>query len=367
MTKKIPYHGSKSRFIAAELRNKIRRGKLLPGTPVMSAPVIAKKYGVCLMTAHRALDILEEESLIVRVKGSGSFVNKNIFGGRKLIFGIGDSFCPQDDTVIRKTLLNSFPESALKALKKANCSYRILHFSSFVEQDKEMFADLDGLLLAPGFLEDKTKDFISSLNIPVVLYRAELELPYPFPQVIPDHSVAMDKLFALAAKEQIPGIVIFYPSHDNGTARFEAFVTAAKKAGFSGENITAIALDSISEARDAAIETASVIRGKLLFSCSDFFTADMISAWAEQDLICGEDYLFASYDNLLAILPEPLLPLGITSIDYSRSGAAAMAVRLLIQSAVNREKQFYQTVKFPTRLSIRESAFLQYKYTENLQ
>ena len=188
MTKKMPLHGQKSRFIAAELRNKIRRGKLLPGTPVMSAPEIAKKYGVCLMTAHRALDILEEESLIVRIKGSGSFVNKNIFGGRKLIFGIGDSFCPQDDTVIRKTLLNSFPESALKALKKANCSYRILHFSSFVEQDKEMFADLDGLLLAPGFLEDKTKDFISSLNIPVVIYRAELELPYPFPQVIPDHS-----------------------------------------------------------------------------------------------------------------------------------------------------------------------------------
>ena len=171
----------------------------------------------------------------------------------------------------------------------------------------------------------------------------------------------------MAVKEQIPGIVVFHPPHDNGTARFEAFVTAAKKAGFSGENITAIALGSISEARDVAIETAGVIRGKLLFSCSDFFTADMISAWAEQDLICGEDYLFASYDNLLAILPEPLLPLGITSIDYSRSGAAAMAVRLLIQSAVNREKQFYQTVKFPTRLSIRESAFLQYKYTENLQ
>ena len=61
--------------------------------------------------------------------------------------------------MIRKTLLNSFPESALAALKKANCSYRILHRSSLVEQDREVFSDLDGLLISSSSLEKNIELF----------------------------------------------------------------------------------------------------------------------------------------------------------------------------------------------------------------
>ena len=364
MKEKITNTKHKSRFIADELRRKIRRCRLQPGTAVMSAPEIAKKYNVCLMTANRALDILEEESLIIRVKGSGSFVNKNIVGGRKLVFGIADHFCPEDDTVIRKVLLNSFPESALAALKKANCSYRILHHSSLLEQDREVFSDLDGLLISSSFLEKNIEQFISTLNIPIVIYRAEMELPLPFSQVIPDHLVAMDKLFALAQREEIPGVVILYPAHPNGTARFKAFFDSAVKAGFQENEISSAALQNISEAPELARKIAGQIRGKLVVSCSDLITVKVISAWAEQDLFCGKEYLLASYDNLQAVLPAAFPATGITGIDYSRSGAAQMAVKLLIQSVVNRQKAFYQTVKFPTRLIIRESAFEQYKYTE---
>jgi DNA-binding LacI/PurR family transcriptional regulator len=365
MKEKITNTKHKSRFIAEELRQKIRRGQLQPGMAVMSAPEIAKKYKVCLMTANRALDILKEEALIVRIKGSGSFVNKNIFGGRKLVLGIADHFCPEDDTMIRKTLLNSFPESALAALKKANCSYRILHRSSLVEQDREVFSDLDGLLISSSSLEKNIEPFISSLNIPIVIYRAEMELPLPFSQVIPDHSAAMAKLFSLAQREKVPGIVILYPEHPNGTARFKAFFDSAVKAGFRENEISSAALQNISEAPELARRTAGAIRGKLVVSCSDFITVKVVPVWAELDLFCGKEYLLASYDNLQAILPAAFATPGITSIDYSRSGAAQMAVKLLIQSVINRQKQFYQTVKFPTRLIIRESAFEQYKYTED--
>ena len=128
--------------------------------------------------------------------------------------------------------------------------------------------------------------------------------------------------------------------------------------------ITSAALQNISEAPELARKIAGHIRGKLVVSCSDLITVKVIPIWAELDLFCGKEYLMASYDNLQAVLPAAFPSTGITGIDYSRSGAAQMAVKLLIQSVINRQKQFYQTVKFPTRLVIRESAFEQYKYKE---
>ena len=44
MKEKITNTKHKSRFIAEELRRKIRRGRIQPGMAVMSAPEIAKKY-----------------------------------------------------------------------------------------------------------------------------------------------------------------------------------------------------------------------------------------------------------------------------------------------------------------------------------
>ena len=68
----------KSRCIAGILRQKIRSRKLAPGAPLPSARDLAMQYKVCMMTANRALDILERDSLILRRKGSGNYVQKNI-------------------------------------------------------------------------------------------------------------------------------------------------------------------------------------------------------------------------------------------------------------------------------------------------
>ncbi len=345
----------KSHDIAGLIRRKIRNHRLEPGMPVMSTAQIARRYNVCLMTAHRVLDQLESEKLITRVKGSGSFVRRNTFHGRKLVFGLADENRIDYD-LKRKTLMNVFPETALNWFKKQNCDYRVIPYMAFRDRDMETFAELDGLLLSPIYLDPETTELIRSLPIPVVIYRSEFEIDLPFPQVVPDHTTAINRMFQYATPENCGGIVIVYQSHPNGIARRDSFIKGAEKTGFSKDAILTLDIP-VSEAYRTGLRLAGEIRGKLLLSCSDLVTYDIVSALAEKELVCGLDYQIVGFDNLEGVLKLPPEYPGITSIDYSRKTAAQTAANLLISTVIQKNSFCYQIIKLPTRLTVRESAF----------
>ena len=60
--------------IAESIRRRIRSGKLKVGDRLESERQLASNFGVSLMTARQALQSLEEEGLIERRHGSGTFV-----------------------------------------------------------------------------------------------------------------------------------------------------------------------------------------------------------------------------------------------------------------------------------------------------
>ena len=57
--------------IADSLRASITQGDLRPGDRLPSEKVVSAQWGVCRMTAHRALSELEREGLVVQVPGIG--------------------------------------------------------------------------------------------------------------------------------------------------------------------------------------------------------------------------------------------------------------------------------------------------------
>ena len=347
----------KSRFIAAALKQKIRSQKLPPGFPLPSAHDLTVQYKVCMATANRALDILEKESIIIRRNGSGNFVQKNIVQGRRLLLGIGDTI-ENADNYIKRILLDIFPETAVACFKAENCDYRMISYADFRDQSAEIFAGLDGILLSTTFVDSITEKFICSLKIPVVLYRSEYELELPFPQVIPDHSIAMNKLFDLAEQEKIPGIIILHHDHPNGSARGRVFEYYAKKHNFSEEQIWDITISTPADLEHKLLPLLPELSGKLLITCSSLINYDLIQLCIDNGLICGRDYQLVCYDNLKEknIQLPPGIP-EITSIDYSRTAAAQTAAKLLIHSVQNPHTIGCQTIKFPTSLRIKESAF----------
>ena len=60
--------------IADSLRESIRRGDLAPGARLDNQRLLAKRFGVTLMTLRQGLELLEREHLIVRRHGLGTFV-----------------------------------------------------------------------------------------------------------------------------------------------------------------------------------------------------------------------------------------------------------------------------------------------------
>lgn len=60
--------------IQETIQKRIESGELKPGDPVDSERLLARTYGVSLMTARHALVTLEREGMVERKRGSGTFV-----------------------------------------------------------------------------------------------------------------------------------------------------------------------------------------------------------------------------------------------------------------------------------------------------
>jgi GntR family transcriptional regulator len=81
--------------IAESIRRRIRSGKLRPGEQLESERQISGNFGVSLMTVRQALQGLEEEGLIERKHGSGTFVRTPPIDWNRLM-GFTEQMAAQD-------------------------------------------------------------------------------------------------------------------------------------------------------------------------------------------------------------------------------------------------------------------------------
>ncbi|RKQ32683.1 GntR family transcriptional regulator [Oceanobacillus halophilus] len=79
-------------IVIEQIKEKINNGELEPGERLPSETAFSKELGVSRNTLREALRILEEENIIVRKHGIGTFVNnKPVFtGGIEELFSITD-------------------------------------------------------------------------------------------------------------------------------------------------------------------------------------------------------------------------------------------------------------------------------------
>ena len=60
--------------LAARLRTEILNGRLMPGHPVPSITALSREFGHARPTCGKALQLLEQEELLIRVPGLGYHV-----------------------------------------------------------------------------------------------------------------------------------------------------------------------------------------------------------------------------------------------------------------------------------------------------
>ena len=59
------------------LRNKITSGDYSPARPLPSEDALAEEYEVSRITVRQALSSLEQDGLVIRQRGKGTFVSEN--------------------------------------------------------------------------------------------------------------------------------------------------------------------------------------------------------------------------------------------------------------------------------------------------
>jgi GntR family transcriptional regulator len=65
---------NKYQFVAMDIRTKIADGSLLPGDKLPTIPELCHQYDVSKITIKRAMDDLESAGLVIRRRGSGTYV-----------------------------------------------------------------------------------------------------------------------------------------------------------------------------------------------------------------------------------------------------------------------------------------------------
>ncbi|MET8682566.1 winged helix-turn-helix domain-containing protein [Streptomyces sp. NPDC004647] len=66
-----------SRQVASAIRSEINSGELAPGAKIPAVRKLAERFGVAVMTAQSAVEILRSEGLIYTSPGRGSFVRSD--------------------------------------------------------------------------------------------------------------------------------------------------------------------------------------------------------------------------------------------------------------------------------------------------
>ena len=64
--------------LAARLRKEILNGTLTPGHPIPSITTLSHELGHARPTCSKALQLLEQEELLIRVPGLGYYVARNL-------------------------------------------------------------------------------------------------------------------------------------------------------------------------------------------------------------------------------------------------------------------------------------------------
>lgn len=101
--------------LADSLRDKIYEGKYAFGDKLPSERSLAEKFGISHLTVRKALAILEEEGMLLRVQGKGTFVQAQKYSiDMQHMDGFSSMFGQQGITITNKVLYSGVREAGFK-------------------------------------------------------------------------------------------------------------------------------------------------------------------------------------------------------------------------------------------------------------
>ncbi len=357
---------SKSASIANTLRDDLSALRLAADQRVASASEVAERFEVSVPTAHEAINLLVDEGLLYRVRGSGTFV-KNNSAQRPLRIGLADSSIMPVDSKVRK-ILDCHIEMAYKFLLEKNCEVHIFSYLEFVNTPVQRLAEkYDGFLVSINYMDSKTLDKLGQSGRPFVFYRGDFQISENHSQVYYDISQGARECLQSLALDKGERPVLFYEESRSGLSSMQVWRQALLEAGLAEKNISLVSMLA-SEREISCYRLVRVhhreYRQRLLLAFNDEIAANLIRGFFDEGMQPGRDYRLASMGNRegygYRLAEEPV----IASVDMPMQSMAEEACKLLLRIIEQPSKVSF-SVRIPTSFINRKS--LTAKNNENIK
>jgi len=157
--------------IADWLRENIRNNNFKAGEKLIGEHALCEKFGISRHTVRAAMDALEKEGLVVRKQGSGTYINTDMYAGRK---NIGVLLTYADDYTFSDIILGV---DSVLAHKSHLMTLGLTHNKIEIERNQLLSllaAGIDGLIV------EAVKSALASPNLEVYKEFYDRKIPVVF-------------------------------------------------------------------------------------------------------------------------------------------------------------------------------------------
>ncbi len=345
--------------LAALLREEIQSGELAPGQKMSSENELTALYGFSRQTVRHALALLEEEQLLARRRGSGTYVCDNRQAALENRTRIAVISTYVDSYIFPKTI-----QGIENDLFERGYSVQIAFTNNQLERERIVLEDIISRDDAAGIIMEATKSGLPNPNLPLIEKLMERGVPILFmnsyyPQLPLPHVTLNDRLAAMRAVEylvnaghrRIGALMKF--DDGQGHLRYEGYLNACRKAGIPAGDQGTMWLDTEGE-KNFSDYRAGILRCfqdcTAVFCYNDKLAFLLEELFKEEGIRIPEDISLISIDDSeLAKLAETRL----TSVRHPADRLGAKAAENLL--AMLRNSSFDGTYEFDPEIVERDS------------
>ncbi|MBE5884257.1 MAG: GntR family transcriptional regulator [Lachnospiraceae bacterium] len=332
---------------------------LRPGDKLPSENELAEQFHISRQTVRKAIGVLEEDGVVCRVKGSGTYLN----------------YYPQENPEQKNNIavITTYVESYIfpktihgieKVLSESGYSVQISFTNNTLEKEKSILEDLLARNDVAGVIVEGTKSGLPNPNIhlyrkliakklPVLFintYYPELDVPHVS---LNDVSVAKKAVNYLIQNGHRDIGAILKLDDGQGRQRYLGYLSAMEAAGYPVTDSRMVWIDT-DESKQLAYCTDKILNrleGCTALLCyNDQIAFQLVRILMQNGIKVPEDVSIISIDDSdLARHSE----VPITSLTHPKEELGAKAAEVLLQLIAGRKNN--ATFEFDTRVMERES------------
>lgn len=341
------------------IKRQIKDKTLLPGQKMYSENELSEMFSVSRQTVRHAISVLEQEDIITRIQGSGTYINDvrmtNLTNRNRI--AVVTTYV--DGYIFPRTI-----QGIENVLFEQGYSVQIAFTNNIIQREKNILEDILERDEIAGLITETTKSGIPNPNL--LLYRKLLDRNIPilfinsyYETLTIPHVSMNDRLAGKLAAEyliqkghkKIGGI--FKLDDGQGHLRYAGYIEAMNEAGLSYEDANIIWVDTedvkhLERCGDRIMERIRGCSG--IVSYNDEVAFGLMEILKKKGIRIPEDLSIASIDDSdLAVLGDVKL----TSIPYPMEKLGEKAASNLVRMI--REPEFDGTYEFDLKVVERDS------------